>query len=130
MTATFLGTFRQNDLRSFFAGLLLVAYLFKAIIPVGYMPDMSAASKNLFSITICTADGPQSINVGKDVPAHDKSKTNFCPFAGATQSFVLALYAPLLVTVFFAELKHFIAPDVSVLKTFRTPTQARAPPTF
>ncbi len=43
--------------------LLLVAVLLRALIPVGYMPDLPAAANGLFKVVICTTDGAKTLAV-------------------------------------------------------------------
>jgi hypothetical protein len=37
--------------------LTLLSFLYRAVIPVGYMPDISGARDGKFSITLCAVDG-------------------------------------------------------------------------
>lgn len=48
-------------LRRWVASLLLLSFFVRAIIPTGYMPDLSAASEGVFKVVICTAAGAKTL---------------------------------------------------------------------
>jgi hypothetical protein len=128
-----LSHFRKPDRRVFLAALVLFAYLFKAIIPVGYMPDLKGLEEGSFKITICTAQGSADITVGHNgQPANPggekKSPDNPCFFGGAAK-LALKTFIPEFSQMAFAFFRHkpvrrefFIAPVLSAA------AQPRAPP--
>jgi hypothetical protein len=77
---------RVGVLRWWVAHLLLVAFALRAIIPIGYMPDFSAAAKGVFKVVICSQMGTKTISLdanGKPIPGqqgdhHDQP----CAFTG------------------------------------------------
>jgi hypothetical protein len=52
---------------------LLVAFLLKALIPAGFMPEFSGADGGSFKIVICTANGTKIVDAGIDGTPHDGS---------------------------------------------------------
>lgn len=78
-----------RTLRTRIAGLLVVTFALRAIIPVGYMPDFGALSKGVLSVTICTTQGLKTISVdadGKTLPGKKHQDQNHpCAFAGIAQ---------------------------------------------
>ncbi len=46
--------------------LLLTAMVLRALIPVGYMPDLPAAANGIFKVVICTTDGAKTIAVDRN----------------------------------------------------------------
>lgn len=46
-----------RQVRSWFVRLLLIAVLFRALIPQGYMPDVSAGADGLIKFVICSGSG-------------------------------------------------------------------------
>jgi len=73
-------------LRWWVAHLLLSAFVLRALIPVGYMPDFSAVAQGVFKVVICSASGAKTLTVDanghhvpdKSIPSHDQP----CAFAG------------------------------------------------
>lgn len=66
--------------------LSVLAFLLRAIIPVGYMPGSSGERKTPFAITLCSASGPTFIQVGlstqSELPHPDSSfNGDICPFS-------------------------------------------------
>lgn len=86
---------RFGGLRRWVAHLLLFAFVARALVPVGYMPDFSAASKGVFKVVICSATGAKAIAIdadGKQVPVqqgdhHDQP----CAFTGMAAVALLAV---------------------------------------
>lgn len=75
-----------NVTRWWVTHLLLLAYIARALIPAGYMPDFAAASDGIFKVVICSAMGAKSIALDEgDAPlpgpsdGHDDQP---CAFAG------------------------------------------------
>ena len=52
---------------------LLVAFVLKALIPAGFMPDFSGADGGPFKIVICTANGTKIVDADVDGTPHDGS---------------------------------------------------------
>jgi hypothetical protein len=50
---------------------LLVAFVLKALIPAGFMPDFSGADGGSFKIVICTANGTKIVDADVDGTPHD-----------------------------------------------------------
>lgn len=45
---------------------LLIAFVLKALIPAGFMPDFSGQDGQSFKIVICTANGSKLVDAGDD----------------------------------------------------------------
>jgi hypothetical protein len=106
-----LSHFRRRDVRAFAAGLLLFVFLFRTIIPPGYMPDLEALKQGLFKVSICTAQGAATLLVGaKDLPQGEssgkKQQTEVCPYLLSGTAFLLALSAPEFFSHPFLPLTH------------------------
>jgi hypothetical protein len=52
---------------------LLVAFVLKALIPAGFMPDFSGVDGGSFKIVICTASGTKTVDADLDGTPHDGS---------------------------------------------------------
>lgn len=52
--------------RAWLSHALLVAFLFKALIPAGFMPEFSGGDGGTFKIVICTAQGPKVVTAHED----------------------------------------------------------------
>jgi hypothetical protein len=127
----FLHRLRQHDARLLFASLLLLAFAFRALIPVGYMPDMNALQKGVFTLTICTSQGAQNIIADEDgqpVQKHQAKQDGTCLYGWAPK---LLLQAPLLALsvsyLLFVETVQREA-NLNVVQEFFSALQARAPP--
>jgi len=75
--------------------LVLLAFICRALIPIGYMPDFAAVSEGSFKVVICTSQGSQMMQLdenGKKVPANPESTHHQpCAFSSATPT-VAPLY--------------------------------------
>lgn len=73
-------------LRALVASTLIVAFLLRAIIPVGYMPDFGAAARGVFKVVICTASGSKMVpfdgETQKDPKGHPDKHDQPCAFSG------------------------------------------------
>ena len=49
---------------------LILGLVLSALLPMGFMPNLLAAQQGLFKITICAANGSQSIFVDKQMQPH------------------------------------------------------------
>lgn len=76
----------KRDWRFWATQALLVAFILRALIPAGYMPDLAAARAGTFQIVICAAGGEHLIAVdadGNEVPDHSAAFAGEpCAFAG------------------------------------------------
>ena len=120
------------------ARLTLVLFALRALLPVGFMPDLGLLKQGGFQIVLCTAQGPATVTVDADgnpqtpdgTPA-DAAFAKDCPFGTAFgKAFALpAVVAALpLLAAADAVLARFLPLDL------RPPAQgpplgSRAPPT-
>jgi len=85
---------------------LMVLILMRAMIPVGFMPDLSGFGQGLFEIVICTGDGARTITAHQDggaaPPAHPQKRGehsfDLCAFALAMTGALVVL--GLILTLF------------------------------
>ncbi|HPG89666.1 MAG TPA: hypothetical protein PLD46_08425 [Hyphomicrobium sp.] len=93
-----------SAVRVFLARLLLLAFCLRALVPVGYMPDLRATAAGHFKVVVCSASGTKSITLDKDgIPVPDRGaphRDEPCAFSTLTHS---------AVTLF--DVVAFIAPD-------------------
>ena len=65
---------------------LMAAFILRALIPVGYMPDLGLLSKGILKVVICTGSGSKTLlldHTGKPLPAKNTAKHNqVCAFTG------------------------------------------------
>ncbi|MGL4396181.1 MAG: DUF2946 family protein [Hyphomicrobium sp.] len=77
---------RNRVLRVWVVRLLVLAFAFRALIPVGYMPDFSALSNGVLKVVICTANGSKTVDIdadGKLQPANPNAHDHHpCAFTG------------------------------------------------
>jgi hypothetical protein len=77
---------RLSALRRWVVRLLLISFAFRALIPLGYMPDAGAASGGVFKVVICTASGNVLVDVDNDgLPVKNQDKVHHdtpCAFSG------------------------------------------------
>jgi len=76
----------------------LLSFLFRSVIPVGYMPDFSGAGDGKFAVTICSAAGNTSFlpfdlldHSGKSAP-DDGAGSQDCPFGMAATLALAPVY--------------------------------------
>lgn len=113
-------------------GLMLLALAFRAIMPQGYMPTVTADG---FAITICTPDGLQTIASStspSETPANSEhGSSDYCAFAVAQSSAVtasnIAPLAPALIAV--ATLSTAPIADLTTHRLAAPPPPSQAPPT-
>jgi hypothetical protein len=76
---------RAPDARRWIVRLLLFAFALRALIPVGFMPDLAAARNGNFQVVICTVQGMMTVEVdgnGKIVPEKTGAKAGeHCVFS-------------------------------------------------
>lgn len=103
-------------------GLMLVALLGRAILPAGYMPDVSA--QGTLSLAVCTGDGMQTLLLElAGQPNNDDGGLDACPFGILAAQAMPASAAALART---ASNAREILPR-PVLRTL-PPLSARGPP--
>lgn len=78
---------------------LLAAFALRAIIPVGYMPDLTAVSNGVLKIVICSSDGIKTVALNADgTPAapdrHGEAHKHPCAFSGIGGLILAAAIAP------------------------------------
>jgi hypothetical protein len=74
---------RNGRLEEWVLRLLLVVFALRALVPPGYMPELSALSKGVLKVVICTASGTKTVDADEPdhpnpAPHHDQP----CAFAG------------------------------------------------
>lgn len=73
-------------MRGWLGHTLLIVFFLKALIPMGFMPELSSASGKAFKIVICTASGPKILTAGLDGTPEQKSvakhMSDFCALGG------------------------------------------------
>lgn len=80
---------RAEVLRSLAARLTLALFALRALVPVGYMPDLGAARDGQVRVVLCTGYGSKSVLVdesGAPVEDQDEAKhgaAGDCPFGAA-----------------------------------------------
>jgi hypothetical protein len=111
--------------RHWLSQVVLFAFVCRALIPVGFMPDFTGAAKGVYRVVICTGYGPQSIDLdsnGKKIPSkHGTSQHQPCAFS--TSATVASLNLP---DVNVAPLG--IVAEVVATRTFEALPPARAGP--
>ena len=85
------GRIRTLSSRSCFAWLVILALLFRGLVPLGYMPDFSKQAHGFFPITICSGYDRTTIFLDKDFnkvepvgqgkTQHQHDDRTFCPFS-------------------------------------------------
>ncbi|NOT72588.1 MAG: DUF2946 domain-containing protein [Hyphomicrobium sp.] len=117
--------FKFGVLQRWVTRLLLLAFVGRALVPVGYMPDFSAASNGVFKVVICSAMGAKTIALdgsGKQLPDQEDVKHNQpCAFTGMAAVALSALDAIPL------EVKEFQTPTFTPRLAVELPP-ARAGP--
>ena len=82
--------FKARPACRFMARLTLVLFALRALVPVGFMPDLGALGHGQVQIVICTGDGTRSLLVdeaGKPLADQDSHKAHHaadCPFSMAS----------------------------------------------
>ncbi|WP_339856656.1 DUF2946 family protein [uncultured Nisaea sp.] len=120
------------------ARLTLLLFILRAVIPVGYMPDLQALADGGVEIVICTPSGIETIRVGPDgrpIGPSDKkdngqSATPECPFHAAfAHAFTVPDLAPLTKIARLASVNPAPASeDVPLPPANGPPLGSRAPP--
>lgn len=132
-TPSLLARLRRDECRAFLAGFVLLAFLFRALIPVGFMPDMQALQHHVIKITLCSMDGAKEILVDGGAKqdrnkSHPSHKKEICAFGAAPQTALLD-FVPLSLPVLFA-----VSERLAAIQKLLFPAQSsgihqpRAPP--
>jgi hypothetical protein len=87
---------RTEGPRRWLSHLVLFAFICRALIPIGFMPDFAGASKGVYRVVICTGYGPLSLDLnanGQRIPSkHGTSHHQPCAFS--TSATVASLELP------------------------------------
>lgn len=125
----------DGQLARLIASVLLVPYLLLALVPTGYMPDVSPDGH--FNIVICTANGPQSVALTEDggvVPDDERdgdtkqSVDGLCAFSMLAAQALPASADLAAVPVVSGSSPSWPARFQPVSRPSRLPLGARAPP--
>lgn len=71
--------------RTWIAHALLLAFVCRALVPAGFMPDFGALTKGVFKVVICSAGGSKVVALDADgKPAHTSGAhaSQPCAFSG------------------------------------------------
>ena len=127
---------RHNRVAHFTHGLtvvLLAAFMLRALIPTGWMPQASGSDG--VTLVICTVAGLQEITLGPDghpAPADESSQVNAghdpCPFASAAKFAPPGLIALLQPPPVFVGVAPAVGPQTSPAATHLRLALSRAPP--
>lgn len=125
-----------SESRPWISTLLAVVILVRALVPVGFMPDLSRLADGVYEIVVCTGDGLGTITVDSagDPVSPDGSgsapvQNSLCPFAAAA-----AVALATIAVVFFASFRwpsrvFFSLPETRLAAVCGwVPLGARAPP--
>jgi hypothetical protein len=117
--------------------LTFVSFLYRSVVPVGYMPDVSAAGDGRFALTFCTTGGSTGIQKldlldqsGKASPDEGLNSQS-CPFGMvASQALIPAQAAPVLAGAVFHRplLLAHSSKALPPLPALGPPLGPRAPP--
>lgn len=80
-----IGLHINRRLRAGIAQILLLAFALRALVPVGYMPDLAALSKGTLQVVICTANGSETVLLDAGGKTHKKTNSHAdqpCAFSG------------------------------------------------
>lgn len=112
---------------------VLPLFLLKAVIPAGFMPDLTSLHQGIIKMTICTWDGTKDIDVDANtlqpVDNHtQKTHQKICPFAATLTSFLQAFIILIFGVVVFSTL--FLTRLITKAFVFHKPSLLfpRAPP--
>lgn len=114
---------------------LLLCALVRALVPVGYMPDLSAARDGTFKVVICTGDGARTITLDASGapthPADTAGDQQGCVFSTLAEAVISPAAGP-AVAVPAGQGLGALRPAPSDVLPVRMPAGygARAPPLF
>ena len=127
---------RAAVLRSLAARLTLALFALRALVPVGYMPDLGAARDGQVRVVLCTGYGSKSVLVDESgAPVEDQGEAKRggagdCPF-GAAPAAALIAPDPAAALAFYDLRQAFLSPDdasASLPLAQGPPLGQRAPP--
>jgi hypothetical protein len=114
--------------------LLLAAFMLRALIPTGWMPQASGSGDGV-TLVICTVAGLKQITLGPDghsQPADDSSQANsgndVCPFAAVAKLAPPALTALLVLPTAVADIELLKDAPLAPPATHLRIAESRAPP--
>lgn len=118
--------------------LLAIIILLRAIVPVGFMPDLSQLANGVFEVVICSGDGLSTITVdgdGNPVAPHGSDtgpvEDGLCPFAVAAAVALAALAVLLFASFRWPSRVVFSVHQAQWASVHCSgPIGARAPPLF
>ena len=115
--------------------LIICCLLLRALVPVGFMPDIGAARDGVFTIVVCTAAGFSTIEVdenGNPVapdPSSETDGTNQCLFAPAGSVALPTVIVPTVPHAVIAAAGAWPPIEAASHTRFRpTSSRPRAPP--
>lgn len=119
----------------FVAGVTLAFFLFRALIPTGFMPNVEALGEGRLELVICTSSGEhvvQVIDLGSpdnDAP-NKKSADSDCPYSLALAKAFTVPGTVAIAWEFLARAPHGMAPAARFLlpPSLGPPLGSRAPP--
>lgn len=78
-----------REAKTWIVRILVIAFAVRALIPVGYMPDLGALSRGVLKVVICTGSGNHSAALDAADQPQPKNNTSHasepCAFAGLVQ---------------------------------------------
>lgn len=114
--------------------LLLAAFMLRALIPTGWMPQASGSGDGV-TLVICTVAGLQEVTLGPDGHPHPADNTGQvnsghdpCPFASVAKFAPPVLTASLLPPMVFASVAPVAQPPATPAATHLRLAESRAPP--
>lgn len=116
------------------ARLIVGLFLLRAIVPAGFMPDLSALADGRLTVVVCTASGPQTIELDANTePANETpaipSAGDFCPFGFTTQQALAVLASVVEVAIpHAADTPAITTSSGSRADAVGPPLGSRAPP--
>lgn len=106
-----------STLRGWTIRLLLVAFVLRALIPIGFMADFSNAANGVVKIVICSASGSKMLTLdadGKPAPIENVSQHDVpCAFSGLATLALPTLDAVQIVAPVFQN--KVLAPHLAVV---------------
>jgi hypothetical protein len=130
--------FRRHDVRAFCAWAVLCAFLVRANIPIGYMPDFSKEASGFIPVKICHGDGLATVFLDKNLkpvdpatPHHNMSDKFSCLFSAGGFFALAAAAAPMLAALIVFSFGIFVLPVFGFARRFYFGNaSSRSPPVF
>ena len=115
--------------------LIICCLLLRALVPVGFMPDLGAARDGVFTIVICTAAGLSTVAVDEDGnpvaphPSSEADRASHCLFAPAGSIALPTVIVPTVPHAVTAATGAWLPIEAVRHTRFRpTSSRPRAPP--